>query len=129
MIASDIAIRAIARLCGKNKDGEFCFNAVDSVEQSPPDNTCCSDGTCPSTCQAQISQANNTLVSCFDVYFQYIGVDDSDTELSIRNLLMRCDVDVPEWCDNSPLSASQHTIFHMTGLAIPSALVMITLLG
>ena len=118
--ASDTLLRAIAGLCAKNEDGEFCYNDAGSVQRSPPDDACFFSDTCTSTCQAQVSQAANTLGCCLDDFLLNVGIDDPDTESAIRNMLMRCDTDVPEVC-----SASR-TIF---GLAITSALVLITLLS
>ena len=126
--------RLFADLCGTNSNGVVCYSAFDDFlqfiesEEDDVDNVCPSTETCPSTCQSTLMQVVNMQGCCFDVLFDFGRAAEPDLFNQLQEQFESCNIDLPEDCNNSPVSGGK-SFFQVSGLAIISALLLISVLG
>ena len=113
-------------LCGFNENNEFCYNLQESFANLDDDieQTCIGSNVCPSACQSELSQGVTELGCCLNAFVSY---NSSIAEnCNPDDLFDGCNVDLPEKCNNSPLSGISFEAF---SIALLTALSIITLLG
>ena len=125
--------RFFADLCGTNRNGVVCYNALADflrlIESEEDDvDVCPSTETCPSTCQSNLTQVVNMQGCCLDAVFDFGRATDPDLFNQVQKRFDSCNIDLPENCNNSPVSGD-NSFFQVSGLAIISTLVLISVLG
>jgi hypothetical protein len=122
--------RLFADLCGTNSDGVVCYSIFADFAESEEDDVdvCPSTETCPSTCQSTLTQVVNMQGCCFDVLFDFGRATEPDLFNQLQEQFDSCNIDLPDNCNNSPVSGGK-SFFQVSGLAIISALLLISVLG
>jgi hypothetical protein len=125
--------RLFADLCGTNRNGVVCYSAFDDfiqfIESEEDDaDVCPSTETCPSTCQSTLTQVVDMQGCCFNALFGFGKASEPDLFNQVQQQFDSCNIDLPDNCNNSPVSGGK-SFFQVSGLAIISALLLISVLG
>ena len=95
-------------MCGTNADGDTCYERYINARSHVSSIGDCyedfeSSGQCRSGCRSELNDAVDDQGCCINVYYDFFP---ADSDFDPRELHRSCDVDIPDPCDNSPLSGS-----------------------
>ena len=93
-------------ICGTNADGDSCYERYTNAKShvSPIGDcydTFISTGQCASGCRSELNDAVDDQRCCINVYYDYYSVS---SDFDPRELHGGCNVDIPDPCNNTPLT-------------------------